>query len=126
MNGINRVFIMGYLGADPELLTSKTGKPYLRMSISTHHNRKLASGERETSTTWHRVMVWGKNAERYKSWLQRGSALAVEGYLSKFKYEKEDGSEASSTSIVAREVHFLEKKSTVAPSETAGTLSPTP
>ncbi len=111
MNGINRVQIMGYLGADPEPLTSKKGKPYVKLSLSTHFNKRLEGGERETTTTWHRVTVWGKNAERCRERLQKGSPLFVEGYLSKYSYEKEDGTNGSGFSIVAREIHFVGGKS---------------
>ncbi len=100
---------MGYLGANPELQSSRNGKSYVRLSVATHHNRKLESGEKEQTTTWHRVTVWGKNAERCQTYLQKSSALAVEGYLSKYTYEREDGSDASAFSVVAREIHFLGK-----------------
>lgn len=111
MNGINRVFIMGYLGHDPEMQSSKTGKSYVRLSVSTHFNKKLLSGDKERTTVWHRVTVWGKNAEKCQDYLQKGSPLAVEGYLSNYKYEKDDGTDAHGTSIVAREIHFIGSKS---------------
>lgn len=107
MNGINRVFLMGYLGAEPELQASKTGRPFLRMSIATHYGKKLESGERQNTTTWHRVTVWGKTAERCQNYLYKGSPIAIEGYLSKYTYAREDGTDAQSLSIVAREVHFV-------------------
>lgn len=107
MNGFNRVFLMGYLGADPDLQTSRSGKPFVRLSLATHYAKKGESGEREQTTTWHRVTVWGKNAERCKKRLQKGSPLAVEGYLSKYTFERDDGSDASSFSVTAREVHFI-------------------
>jgi single-strand DNA-binding protein len=110
MNGINRVFLMGFLGADPEKLTSKKGKSYVRLSVSTHHNKRLENGSKEKTTTWHRVAVFGKTAENCEKSLSCGSALAVEGYLSKYVYEKEDGTEAQATSIVAQQVHFLGRK----------------
>ena len=116
MNGINRVFILGYIGAQPELMTSKKGKPYVRLSVATHFNKRAEGGERESATTWHRVTVWGKNAELCRDRLTKGSALAVEGYLSRYTYEKEDGSDAQGFSVVARDVHFIGKKSGVSPS----------
>lgn len=107
MNGFNRVFLMGYLGAEPELQKSRNGKPYVRLSLATHYAKKLDVGGFEETTTWHRVTVWGKNAERCQARLHKGSALAVEGYLSKYNYERDDGSDATSFSVVAREVHFI-------------------
>ena len=107
MNGFNRVFIMGRLGAEPELQSSKNGKPYVKLSIATHYRKKLETGEKQDTTTWHRVTVWGKSAERCQNYLHKGSSLAIEGYLSKYSYAREDGSDAHSMSIVAREVHFI-------------------
>lgn len=118
MNGINRVFLMGYLGAEPEVQASKSGKSYLRLNIATHFNKKMESGERQSTTTWHKVTVWGKTAERCQNYLHKGYPLAIEGYLAKYSYSREDGTEAQSHSIVAREVHFIgsNKSSSNAPS----------
>jgi single-strand DNA-binding protein len=107
MNGINRVFLMGYLGATPEPHTSKNGKSNVRLNVATHHNKKLDTGEKKPTTVWHRVTVWGKTAERCQSYLDKGSALAIEGYLSKYSYSRDDGEDMTATSIVAREVHFI-------------------
>jgi single-strand DNA-binding protein len=110
MNGINRVFLMGYIGAKPELMTSKKGKTYVRLSLATHFRRRTEEGELESTTTWHRVTVWGKNAERCCDRLITGSVFALEGYLSHYSYQKEDGVEAQGFSVVAREVYFVGKK----------------
>lgn len=127
MNGINRVFLIGYLGADPELQTSKEGKSYVRLSLATHYNRRLDTGERENTTVWHRVTVWGKTAERCQSSLQKGVPLAVEGYLSRYTYSRDDGSEVQATGIVAREVHFIgrARQNSLAESD-AGAFTPSP
>lgn len=119
MNGINRVFIMGYLGSDPELQTSKTGKAFLRLNIATHYTKRIENGDPQDTTTWHRITVWGKSAERCQNYLHKGSPLAVEGYLSKSSSTREDGTESSFVSIVAREVHFIGSRKQVAPPEAA-------
>jgi single-strand DNA-binding protein len=107
MNGINRVFLMGYLGSDPELKKSKAGKSFARLNLSTHHGKKLLTGEIQETTTWHRITVFGKTAERCHTFLQKGAALAVEGYLSKSEFEKESGEKVRSTDIIAQQVHFI-------------------
>lgn len=107
MHGINRVFLMGYLGAAPELQTSKGGKPYAKINLATHYTKKLDSGERQATTVWHKVQVWGRNAERCHTYLDKGSPLALEGYLTKYNYEKEDGTPGTGILVVAREVHFI-------------------
>jgi single-strand DNA-binding protein len=107
MMGINRVFLLGYLGANPELQTTKLGKPFARLSMATHQRHKNEEGETQTTTQWHRIMVWGQVAELCKNYLQKGSPLAVEGSLSHFTGAREDGSPFSQTSITAHQVHFV-------------------
>lgn len=124
MNGINRVFLMGYICAKPELMTSKGGKTYVRLSLATHFNRRLEGGERESTTTWHRVTVWGKNAELCRDRLGTGSMLALEGHLSHYSYQKEDGTDARGSSVVARQLHFIGKRGESLPGSLAGDGKP--
>lgn len=109
MNGLNRVMLMGYLGRDPERLTAKSGKIYVKLSVATHHNRRLDNGDKESTTVWHKVSVWGKTAERCQTYLHKGSAVFVDGHLTHFNYQQDDGKTAKASSVVAREVHFLAK-----------------
>lgn len=109
MNGINNVMIMGRLGADPEMRTSKAGKAYCRFSVATNYTRKLESGEKESQTTWHKVKVFGKTAEHCQTYLRKGSTALVEGYLSKHTYKRDDGSEATQIDVVGRQVSFIDR-----------------
>lgn len=111
MNGINRVTIVGYIGADPELKTAKTGKPYVRMSVATHFSKPNVNGERESVTTWHKVTAFGKTAERCSSWLNKGSSVAIEGYLSSTAREKGDGTKLYSVDVIAQQVEFIDRRS---------------
>lgn len=110
MYGFNRVFLMGYLGADPEPKTSKGGKAYVRMSLATHHTKRLENGETEAQTVWHHVTAWGRTADLCRLHLRRGSALAVEGTLSRYNVENEDGSNKSSVAIIAKQIHFIGRR----------------
>ena len=110
MQGFNRVFILGYLGSDPERLTSKTGKTYLKLSVSTHYNKRNGEGVRESNTTWHKVKVFGKTAETCETFLHKGSPVAVEGYLSRYDYNKEDGTKATAVDVVAQQVQIIGRK----------------
>jgi single-strand DNA-binding protein len=111
MNGINRVFLMGYLGGDPEYGQSKIGKAFVKINLATHYNRKNEDGDKLAATTWHRVKAFGKTAENCRDRIHRGSPVAIEGYLSRYSYEKSDGSGTTSTvDIVAQQVHFLGKR----------------
>lgn len=106
MKGFTRVFLIGYLGRDPELQTSKNGAPYTKLNVSTHRSRKLDDGKWDTSTEWHKIMVWGARAELCARSLSKGSPVAVEGYLESYKYEREGGA-VTQVAIVADHVHFL-------------------
>jgi len=106
MKGFNRVFLVGYVGGTPEIQKSRTGSPYTRLSVATHHSRKLEDGTWNTATEWHKVMVWGKKAELCAERLIKGAALAVEGHLESYQLERA-GEAFTQTSIVAEEVHFL-------------------
>ncbi len=106
MRGFTRVFLIGYLGGDPELQTSKNGSPYVKLSVSTHRSRKLENGKWENSTEWHKIMVWGSRAELCARSLAKGAPIAVEGYLESFKVEREGGP-VTQVAIVADQVHFL-------------------
>lgn len=111
MTGFNRVFLLGYLGAEPETHVARNGKSYVRLSVSSHRAWKREDGETETRTMWHRVNVFGKTADVCQNYLHKGSALAVEGYLSRYTFEKDDGSEVSTDSIIAQQVHFISPRS---------------
>ena len=117
MRGFNRVFIAGYLGSDPELLHSRGGSTYARLRVAT--TRSWLSGdasEVEEKTEWHRVVVWGRQAEICARHLRVGSALTVEGHLSSYRATSASpaaaltGTETGApifVSIVAERIHFL-------------------
>ncbi len=113
MNGINNVTILGRLGADPESITSKSGKPYCRFSVATTYTKKMPNGEKESQTTWHKVKVFGKTAEHCQMYLRKGSTALIEGYLSKHSFKRDDGSEATLIDVVGRQVSFIDRPKTV-------------
>jgi single-strand DNA-binding protein len=103
MSEFNRVFLMGYLGNSPELKQTPAGKPYVRLSIATH-----AQKEDESETTyWHRVVVFGNQAENCHRYLQAGSSVLVEGALEPRAYSAKSGERHYSNSIVAQRIQFL-------------------
>lgn len=103
MSDFNRVILMGRVGNDPELKTSAQGKAYLRLSLATHTYRAGA----EKTTYWHRVMVFGLQAENCAKYLRKGSSVLVEGLLECRTYTDGDGKKASSVSVLANQVQFL-------------------
>ena len=110
MRGFNRVFIAGYLGGDPEFLRSKGGSPYARLQVATQ--RSWFNGDEAKAlekTDWHRVFVWGRQAQICARHLRKGNALAVEGHLSTYRSPgpRADSEALTSTAIVADRIHFL-------------------
>lgn len=104
---VNKVIIIGNLGQDPELRYTQGGQAVCRLSIAT--SRKYLnkqSNEMVEETEWHRVTVWGKQAENCNTYLTKGRSVYVEGRLRTSSYEK-DGQTHYSTEIVAEEVKFL-------------------
>jgi len=107
---MNRVQLLGFLGTSPQLLVSKTGHPYTRLSLAIKRSKKNEEGGYDEVTDWHRVQVFGKQAEVCCSRLDKGSALMVEGYLSNYKQEHETLGQLTHTSVVADHVHFFGPK----------------
>ena len=101
---MNVITIIGNLGQDPELRYTKTEKPVTTFSVATSDGW----GENK-KTNWHRVKVWGKQAETCAEHLGKGSKVAVTGHIEYGKYLK-NGQDVYTTEIVARDVEFLSFK----------------
>lgn len=106
MSGVNKVIIVGRLGADPEVKTIAGGNTVCRLSVATSENWTDKQGQKQERVEWHRVTVWGKLAEVCGKYLAKGRQAYVEGRLQTTSYEK-DGVKKYSTEIVANTVQFL-------------------
>lgn len=106
---INKVTLIGNLGADPEVRTLENGTPVGRFSLATNESYKDKDGNWQTLTEWHNVVVWRDLAERSKN-LKKGSTVYVEGKISYRKYTDKDGVEKSLTDIVAASFRMLDKR----------------
>jgi len=106
MEGLNRVMLLGNLGADPDLRFGQNGADSavlrLRLATSESYFDKRAN-ERKERTDWHSVVVFGKRAEALQKLLRKGSTIFVEGRLQTSSYEK-DGQKHYSTNVVATNV----------------------
>lgn len=106
MEGINRVILLGNLGADPELRFTQASQAVLNIRLATTRSWfDKESQARKEETEWHNVVVWGTRAEALAKILTKGSAIAVEGRLKTTSYEK-DGVTKYTTSVVADDVHL--------------------
>lgn len=108
MKGLNKVFIMGHVGNDPEIKLSNKGKNFARLSIATNNFRiNPESGERAKETAWHTVFVWGKQGELCAQYLRKGSPVLVEGYMSPYVSTDKSGDRQYKVSVHADRVDFL-------------------
>jgi single-strand DNA-binding protein len=110
MASVNKVIIVGNLGRDPELRTTQSGQAVCQLNMGTNRKYKNKADEMVEETEWHRVVVWGKQAEHCGQYLKKGAAAYVEGRLKTSSYEK-DGITKYSTEIIADTVQFLSPKS---------------
>ena len=101
---MNQAIIIGNLGRDPEVRQTQTGNTVARLSVATTYK-----GKGEPETEWHKVAVFGRQAEACQSYLQKGSKVAVTGRIRTQSYEK-DGVKRYSTEIVAMSVEFLDPR----------------
>ncbi|URX64465.1 single-stranded DNA-binding protein [Luteibacter anthropi] len=106
--GINKVIIVGNLGADPEVRYTGSGTAITSLRIATSESwTDKQSGERQDRTEWHRVKLFGKLAEIAGEYLKKGRQVYIEGSLRTDKYTDKDGVERFSTDIVANEMQML-------------------
>lgn len=97
---------MGTIGHNPELKTSVNGKPYLRLSLATYRRTKDENGNSRRETQWHKIMLWGKNAELCSAFCSKGSPLYIEGHLASYAKE-EAGIKSFHLGIVAEQIQFI-------------------
>ena len=106
MAGVNKAIILGHLGRDPELRYLQSGQPVCKLNIATSRRYTNKNNEAVEETEWHRVSVWGKQAEHCNNFLTKGRQVYVEGRLRTSSYDK-DGQKHYTTEIVADTVQFI-------------------
>src|SRR4051794_14625883 len=107
MASVNKVILIGNLGADPETRYLPSGDAVTNIRIATTENWKDKSGERQEHTEWHRVAFFGKTAEIAGEYLKKGSPVYVEGRIRTRKWQDKEGQERYSTEIVADRMQLL-------------------
>jgi single-strand DNA-binding protein len=107
MAGVNKVILIGNLGRDPELRYTQGGQPVCTLNLATTRTWQDRNGEKKEETEWHRVTVWGKQAEHCERYLSKGRQVYVEGRLQTRSYEDKEGHKKYATDIIAETVQFL-------------------
>ncbi len=135
--GINKVILVGNLGADPETRYMPSGKPVTNIRIATSEGwTDKQSGDKQERTEWHSVVLFEKLAEISAEYLRKGSQVYIEGSLRTRKWQDKEGKDRYTTEIVAREMQMLggrgggsgeggnERRPSVASSSTSSSAPP--
>ena len=107
MAGINKVILIGRLGADPEIRYTSNGAAVANFSLATSTNWTNKSGEREERTDWHRIVAFGRLGEICGEYLNKGKQVYVEGRLQTRSWEDKDGNKRKTTEVVALQLQML-------------------
>lgn len=104
---VNKAIIVGRLGADPEIRFTGTGRAVANFRVATDSVWKDRDGQQQRTTEWHKIVVWGPQAENCAKYLTKGREVYVEGEIRTRSYDAKDGTKRYVTEIVAQNVRFL-------------------
>jgi single-strand DNA-binding protein len=107
MASVNKVILLGNLGRDPETRYTTGGDAVTNLNIATSETWKDKSGEKQERTDWHRVVLFGRQAEIAGEYLKKGRSVYIEGRLQTRKYTDKDGVEKYSTEIVGDRMQLI-------------------
>jgi len=115
MAGVNKVILIGRLGADPEVRYTSTGTAVANFRMATSTNWVNKDGEREEKTEWHRIVAFGRLGEICGEYLNKGKQIYLEGRLQTRAWEDKDGGKRYTTEVVATQMQMLGAVSDQAP-----------
>jgi single-strand DNA-binding protein len=104
---VNRVILVGRLGRDPETRYTSGGQAVANFSVATDESYKDRNGERQKRTEWHKIVVWGKQAEIAQQYLKKGSLVFIEGRIQSREWQDKEGQKRTSFEIVATNFRML-------------------
>ena len=107
MMGINKVILVGNLGGDPEIKKTASDQSITLFNLATSKTWVNREGQRQESTDWHRIVVWGKLAETCATYLNKGRQVYIEGRIQTRSWEDEKGQKRYTTEVIANQVLFL-------------------
>ncbi len=104
---VNKAILIGNLGQDPELRTTANGTAITKLRIATNERRRDRDGNWSDHTEWHRVVVFGRQAENVAQYLSKGRQIYVEGRIQTQKWQDRNGQDRWTTEIIADNIRFL-------------------
>ncbi|MBS1841367.1 MAG: single-stranded DNA-binding protein [Acidobacteria bacterium] len=104
---VNKVILVGRLGRDPETRYTGGGQAVANFSVATDESYKDRNGERQKRTEWHKIVVWGKQAEIAQQYLKKGSLVFIEGRIQSREWQDKEGQKRTSFEIVASNFRML-------------------
>ena len=108
MASVNKVILLGNLGADPEVRYTPSGAAWAKLSLATSRRWKdKNTGEKKEQTEWHRVVLWNRLAEISGEYLRKGSPVYIEGRIQTRSWEDNDGNKRWTTEVVGLEMQML-------------------
>lgn len=107
MASLNKVMLIGNLGQDPEVRFTPGGQAVATFNIATSEQWTDKAGQKQEKTEWHRIVVWGKQAENCKEYLSKGRSVFVEGRLQTREWTDKEGKKRWTTEVNAQSVKFL-------------------
>src|SRR5580692_2389208 len=108
---VNKVILVGRLGRDPETRYTGGGQAVANFSVATDETYKDRNGERQKRTEWHKIVVWGKQAEIAQQYLKKGSQIYLEGRIQSREWNDKEGQKRTSFEIVDSNFRMLGSRS---------------
>ena len=107
MKGINKVFLLGHLGKDPEVRETGNGQPVANFVMATSDTYTDKDGNKQEQTEWHNIVAWGNVAKVVESYLKKGSPVHIEGKLQTNSWEDNEGNKRYKTEIILQKLNML-------------------
>lgn len=123
---VNKVILIGNLGADPEVRYTQSGSAVANFNVATTEVWKKQDGSKEEQTEWHRIVAFARLGEICGEYLTKGSKVYIEGRLQTRKWQDRDGNDRYTTEIVAREMKMLTPRGANTAGKSGGRLAEEP
>lgn len=107
---LNRVFLAGHLGQDPEIKETATGKKRCSFSVATNRHWRDPDGNKTDATTWHNIVAWDRPAEIIAANFHKGSTIFIEGRIDNRSYSTTEGAKRYVSEVVVDRFEFIDKK----------------